>query len=47
MEMNSMAIQKINTSATMTPNKNQARTFFLGIFSLVAAEIKFIFRIYI
>ena len=37
--MNSMAVQKVDTSTTMAPNENQSRTFLFGIISVLATEI--------
>ena len=38
-QMNSMAVQKVDTSTTMAPNENQSRTFLFGNFSILATEI--------
>ena len=37
-QMNSMAVQKVDTSTTKGPNENQSRTFLLGILSVVATK---------
>ena len=38
-QMNSMTVQKVDTSITMGPDENQSRTFLLGIFGILATKI--------